>query len=193
MIVCPPSLNPARAHRCFPITPSHGQQIILLPAYTQSHVLTNSHRQKFLPMLNPNCIILPAPHASGFLMRPTHPNSVNCWMLWRDTKYIGQKTGILTCQHPKQEVQEDHRAKLRAAQQGDGGTPRPLQIRAIMLGRLEKLNDNRYITPSGTQSDGGPFDISLESHAAQGLSQNGSASCCHAKAIEARSTIEQMS
>jgi len=91
-------------------------------------------------------------------------------MLWRDTKYIGQKTGILTCQHPKQEVQEDHRAKLRAAQQGDGGTPRPLQIRAIMLGRLEKLNDNRYITPSGTQSDGGPFDISLESHAAQGVS-----------------------
>jgi hypothetical protein len=47
----------------------------------------------------------------------------------------------------QQEVQEDHRAKSRAAQRRDGGTPRLLQMRAIMLGRLEKLHDNRYMTP----------------------------------------------
>jgi len=43
---------------------------------------------------------------------------------------------------PQQEVQEDHWAKSRAVQQGNGGPPRPLQTRAIMLGRLEKLHDN---------------------------------------------------
>jgi len=69
----------------------------------------------------------------------------------------------------QQEVQEDHRAKSRAAQRGDGGTPRPLQIWAIMLGRLEKLYDIRHMTPSGTHRDGGPFGISLESLAAQGV------------------------
>jgi len=70
----------------------------------------------------------------------------------------------------QQEVQEDHREKLRAAQRGDGGTPRPLQIRAIMLGRLEKLYDNKYMKSSGTHRDGGPFGISLESLAAQDVS-----------------------
>jgi len=69
----------------------------------------------------------------------------------------------------QQEVQEDHWAKSRAAQRGDGGTPRLLQIRAIMLGRLEKLHDTRYMTPSGTHRDIGPFGISLESLAAQGV------------------------
>ena len=77
----------------------------------------------------------------------------------------------------QQEVQEDHRAKLRAAQRGDGGTTRPLQIRAIMLGRLEKLNDNRYTNPSGTHRDGGPFGISLESLAAQGVCLETGALC----------------
>jgi len=69
----------------------------------------------------------------------------------------------------QQELQEDHRAKSRAAQRGHGGTPRPLRIRVIMLGRLEKLHDTRYMTPSDTQRDGGPFGISLESLAAQGV------------------------
>ena len=69
----------------------------------------------------------------------------------------------------QQEIQKDHWAKSRAAQRGDGGTPRPLQIRAIMLGRLEKSLDTRYTTPSGTHRDGGPFCISLESLAAQGV------------------------
>ena len=41
----------------------------------------------------------------------------------------------------QQEVQEDHQAKMRAAQRGGGGLPRPQQIRAIMLGRLDKMND----------------------------------------------------
>ena len=70
----------------------------------------------------------------------------------------------------QQEVQEDHQAKLRAAQRGDGGPPRPQQIRAIMLGRLDKLNDMKYMTPTGTHRDGGPLGISLESLAAQGVS-----------------------
>jgi len=38
-----------------------------------------------------------------------------------------------------------------------------------MLGRLEKSLDTRYTTPSGTHRDGGPFCISLESLAAQGV------------------------
>ena len=69
----------------------------------------------------------------------------------------------------QQEVQEDHQAKSRAAQRGDGGTPRPLQTRAIMLGRLEKLHDTKYMTPSSAHRDGGPFGISLESLATQGV------------------------
>jgi len=44
----------------------------------------------------------------------------------------------------QQEVQEDRQAKSRAAQRGDGGTPRPLQTRAIMLGTFEKLHDTRF-------------------------------------------------
>ena len=36
--------------------------------------------------------------------------------------------------------------------------------------RLDKLNDMKYMTPTGTHSDGGPFGISLESLAAQGVS-----------------------
>jgi len=70
----------------------------------------------------------------------------------------------------QQKVQEDHRANSRVAQRGDGGIPRPLQIWAIMLGRLEKLHDTRCMTPSGTHRDGRPFGISLESLAAQGVS-----------------------
>jgi len=70
----------------------------------------------------------------------------------------------------QQEVQEDQQAKMRAAQQGDGGPPRPQQIRAIMLGRLDKMNDIKYITPTGTQHDGRPFGTSLKSLAAQGVS-----------------------
>jgi len=70
----------------------------------------------------------------------------------------------------QQEVQEDHQAKMRAAQWGDGGSPKPQQIRAIMLGRLDKMNDMKFMTPTGTHRDGGPFGISLESFAAQGVS-----------------------
>jgi len=70
----------------------------------------------------------------------------------------------------QQEVQEDHQAKIRATQRGDGGPPRPQQIRAIMLGRLDKMNDMKYMNPTGTHRDGGPFGISLESFAAQGVS-----------------------
>ena len=79
----------------------------------------------------------------------------------------------------QQEVQEDHQAKLRAAQRGDGGSPRPKQIRAIMLGRLDKMNDMKYMTPTGTHRDGpgGPFGISLESLAAQGVSLETGALC----------------
>jgi len=69
----------------------------------------------------------------------------------------------------QQEVQEDHQAKMRVAQWGDGGPPKPQQIRAIMLGRLDKMNDMKYLTPTGTHRDGGPFGISLESLAAQGV------------------------
>jgi len=69
----------------------------------------------------------------------------------------------------KQEVHEDNQAKSRAAQRGHGGTPRPMQTRAIMLGRLKKLYDKRYKTPSSAQLDGGPFGISLESLAAKGV------------------------
>jgi len=47
----------------------------------------------------------------------------------------------------QEEVQEDHGAKTRAAQRGDGGTPRPLQIRVIMLGRLEKLHEHQIHDP----------------------------------------------
>ena len=57
-----------------------------------------------------------------------------------------------------------------AAQRGDGGPPRPQQIRAIMLGRLDKMNEMKYMTRTGTHRDGGPFGISLESLAAQGVS-----------------------
>jgi len=70
----------------------------------------------------------------------------------------------------QQEVQEDHQAKMRAAQRGGGGLPRPQQIRAIMLGRLDKMNDIQYMTPTGAHRDGGPFGISLESLTAQGVS-----------------------
>jgi len=77
----------------------------------------------------------------------------------------------------QQEVQEDHQAKMRAAQRGDGGPPRPQQIRAIMLGRLDKMNDMKYMTPTGTHRDGGPFGISLESLAAQGVSLETGALC----------------
>ena len=70
----------------------------------------------------------------------------------------------------QQEVQEDHQARVRAAQRGDGGPPKLQQIRAMMLGRLDKMNDMKFITPTGTHRDGGPFRISLESLAAQGVS-----------------------
>ena len=70
----------------------------------------------------------------------------------------------------QQEVQEDRQAKVRAAQRGDGGLPKPQQIRAIMLGRLDKMNDMKFITPTGTHRDGGPFGMSLESLAAQVVS-----------------------
>ena len=77
----------------------------------------------------------------------------------------------------QQEVQEDHQAKMRAAQRGDGGPPRPQEIRTIMLGRLDKMNDMKYMTPTGTHRDGGPFGISLESLAAQGVSLETGALC----------------
>jgi len=67
----------------------------------------------------------------------------------------------------QQELQKDHQAKSRAAQQGEGGKPRPLQTRAIMLGRLEKLQETKYMTPSSAHRDGCPFGISLECLAAQ--------------------------
>jgi len=60
-------------------------------------------------------------------------------------------------------------AKSRAAQRGDGGTPRPLQTLTIMLGRLEKFNDTKYMAPSSAHRDGRPFGISLESLAVQGV------------------------
>jgi len=66
---------------------------------------------------------------------------------------------------------------MRAAQRGDGGPPRPQQIRAIMLGRLDKMNAMEYMTPTGSHRDGGPFDISLESLAAQGVSVGTGAFC----------------
>jgi len=47
----------------------------------------------------------------------------------------------------QQEEKEDHQAKSRAAQRGDGGKPRPLQTRAIMLGRLEWLHDTQVHDP----------------------------------------------
>jgi hypothetical protein len=59
---------------------------------------------------------------------------------------------------------------MRAAQRGDGGPPRPQQIREIMLGRLDKMNDIKYMTPTGAHRDGGPFGISLQSLTAQGVS-----------------------
>jgi len=68
----------------------------------------------------------------------------------------------------QQEVQEDHQKKMRAAQRGDGGPPKPQQIRAIMLG--VKMNDMKFMTLMGTHREGGPFGISLESLAAQGVS-----------------------
>jgi len=80
----------------------------------------------------------------------------------------------------QQEVQEDHHAKLRVAQRGDGGHgghPRPQQIWAIMLGRLDKMNDMKYMTPTGTHRDSGLFGISLESLAAQGVSLETGALC----------------
>jgi len=78
----------------------------------------------------------------------------------------------------QQEVQEDHhQAKMRAAQRGDGGPPRPQQIRAIMLGRLDKIDDMKYMTPIGTHRNGGPFGISLESLTAQGVSLETGALC----------------
>jgi len=84
----------------FHITPPHGQQIVHLPAYTQSHIHTNSRTHNFLPLSNPNCIDFPAPHASGFLTRPTHPPPSNCRTLWYNTKSIGQQTKRLFCQKP---------------------------------------------------------------------------------------------
>jgi len=69
----------------------------------------------------------------------------------------------------QQEVQKYHQAKSRAVQEGEGGKLRPLQTRAIMLGRLEKLHEKKYMTPSSAHRDGGPFDISLECLAAQGI------------------------
>jgi len=57
------------------------------------------------------------------------------------------------------------------------GPPRPQQIRAIILGRLDKMNDMKYMTPTGTHRDGGPFGISLESLAAQGVSLETGALC----------------
>ena len=77
----------------------------------------------------------------------------------------------------QQEVQQDHQAKLRAAQRGDGGYSRPQQIWAIMLGRLDKMNDVKYMTSTGTHRDIGPFGISLESLAAQGVSLEMGALC----------------
>ena len=56
------------------------------------------------------------------------------------------------------------------AQRGDGSPPKPQQILAMMLGRLDKLNDMKFMTPTGTHLNGGPFGISLESLAAQGVS-----------------------
>ena len=55
--------------------------------------------------------------------------------------------------------------------------PRPQQIRAIMLGSLDKMNDMKHMTPTGTHRDGGPFGISLESLAAQGVSLETGALC----------------
>jgi len=69
----------------------------------------------------------------------------------------------------QQELQKDHQAKSRVVQEGEGRKPRPLQTRAIMLGRLEKLNDKKHMTPSSAHRDGGPFSISLECLAAQGI------------------------
>jgi len=66
---------------------------------------------------------------------------------------------------------------MRAAQRGDGGPPRPQQIRAIMLGRLDKIDDMKYMTPIGTHRNGGPFGISLESLTAQGVSLETGALC----------------
>ena len=62
----------------------------------------------------------------------------------------------------QQELQKDHQAKTRAAQEGAGSRPRPLQTRAIMLGKLEKFHEKKHMTPSSTHRDGGPFGISLE-------------------------------
>ena len=39
-----------------------------------------------------------------------------------------------------------------------------------MLGRLDKMNDIQYMTPTGAHRDSGPFGISLESLTAQGVS-----------------------
>ena len=69
----------------------------------------------------------------------------------------------------QQQVQEDHQAKSRAAQRGDGGKARPLETRAVMLGRLEKIHDTKYMTPLSTHRDGGLFCTSLKSLAAQGV------------------------
>jgi len=62
----------------------------------------------------------------------------------------------------QQELQKDHQAKTRAAQEGAGSRPRPLQTRAIMLGKLEKFHEKKHMTPSSAHRDGGPFGISLE-------------------------------
>jgi len=66
---------------------------------------------------------------------------------------------------------------MRAAQRGDGGPPRPQQIREIILGRLDKMSDMKYMTPTGTHRDGRPFGIRLESLAAQGVTLETGALC----------------
>ena len=62
----------------------------------------------------------------------------------------------------QQELQKDHQAKSRVVQEGEGRKPRPLQTRAIMLGKLEKFHEKKHMTPSSAHRDGGPFGISLE-------------------------------
>jgi len=93
----------------------------------------------------------------------------------------GRKIGAVQLHPPLPEIHqpltEDHQAKMRAAQRGNGGPPRPQQIRAIMLGRLDKMNVMKYMTQTGTHRDGGPFGISLESLAAQGVSLETGALC----------------
>jgi len=63
---------------------------------------------------------------------------------------------------------------------GTAGQWRPSKTAAdsaIMLGRLDKMNDMKYMTPTGTHRDGRPLGISLESLAAQGVSLETGALC----------------